>query len=69
MAKVPIVPVGTRGAVEAWPRSRALPAPRKIAVRFGPPIDSALPDAQERLVAAVRSMIGDGRYASVPPTR
>lgn len=69
MAKVPIVPVGTRGAIEAWPRSRALPAPRKIALRYGPPIDSALPDAQERLVAAVQAMIGDGRYASVPPTR
>ncbi|MBI5364083.1 MAG: 1-acyl-sn-glycerol-3-phosphate acyltransferase [Planctomycetes bacterium] len=69
MAKVPIVPVGTRGAIEAWPRSRALPAPRKIAVRFGPPIDSALPDAQERLVSVVQSMIGEGRYGSVPPVR
>lgn len=69
MAKVPIVPIGTRGAIEAWPRTRVLPAPRKIAVRFGPPIDSALPDAQERLVGAVQSMIGAGRYGSVPPIR
>jgi 1-acyl-sn-glycerol-3-phosphate acyltransferase len=67
MAKVPIVPAGTRGAIEAWPRSRALPLPRKIGIRFGPPIDSALPDAEQRLIASVQSMIGDGRYESVPP--
>lgn len=69
MAKVPIVPVGIRGSVEAWPRSRAIPLPRKIGLRFGPAIDSSLPDAQERLVAAVQSMIGDGTYRSVPKTR
>ncbi|MBK7876648.1 MAG: 1-acyl-sn-glycerol-3-phosphate acyltransferase [Planctomycetes bacterium] len=69
MAKVPIVPVGTRGAIEAWPRSRPIPFPKQIAVRFGAPIDSAAPDAQARLVVAVQSMIGDGRYGSVPPTR
>lgn len=69
MAKVPIVPVGTRGAIEAWPRSRPIPFPKKIGVRFGPPIDSALPDAPARLLAAVQSMIGDGRYGSIPPVR
>jgi 1-acyl-sn-glycerol-3-phosphate acyltransferase len=69
MAGVPLIPCGIRGAFEAWPRGRTIPRPRKIAVRFGPPIDSALPDAQERLVAAIQSLIGDGRYASLPPMR
>ena len=67
MAKVPIVPLGIRGAFEAWPRGRVLPFPRKIALRFGAPIDSSLPDAQERVVASIGAMIGDGRYRSVTP--
>lgn len=67
MARVPIVPIGIRGAFHAWPRGKPLPRPFKIGMRFGAPIDSSLPDAQERLVAAVSSMIGDGSYASVPP--
>jgi 1-acyl-sn-glycerol-3-phosphate acyltransferase len=67
MAGVPIVPCGIRGAFEAWPRGRTIPRPKKIAVRFGPPIDSSLPDAQERLIAAVQGLIGDGRFASIPP--
>lgn len=61
MAKVPIVPVGIRGALDAWPRTRAVPLPKRFSVSFGPPIDSALPDAQERLVASVQALIGDGR--------
>jgi 1-acyl-sn-glycerol-3-phosphate acyltransferase len=67
LAKVPIVPVGIRGAHDAWPRGRVIPFPKKIAVRFGAPIDSSLPDAGERLVAAVQALIGDGSYDSVPP--
>jgi 1-acyl-sn-glycerol-3-phosphate acyltransferase len=67
MAGVPIIPCGIRGAFEAWPRGRWIPRPKKIGVRFGPPIDSSAPDAQERLVAAVQALIGDGRYASLPP--
>jgi 1-acyl-sn-glycerol-3-phosphate acyltransferase len=66
-AGVPIIPCGIRGAFEAWPRGRTLPRPKKVGVRFGPPIDSSAPDAQERLVAAVQALIGDGRYASLPP--
>ena len=67
MAKVPIVPVGIRGAIEAWPRGRSIPFPKKIGMRFGAPIDSSLPDAQERLVASVQALIGDGTYRSIPP--
>ena len=69
MAGVPIIPCGIRGAYAAWPRGRTIPLPKKIGVRFGPPIDSALPDAQERLIAAVQSLIGDGRYDSIAPIR
>lgn len=68
MAGVPIVPVGIRGAIDAWPRGRAFPLPRKLGLRFGAPIDSALPDAQERVVAAVQALIGDGHYDSVAPS-
>jgi 1-acyl-sn-glycerol-3-phosphate acyltransferase len=64
MAKVPIVPAGIRGTFAAYPRGRLIPRPRKIVVRFAPPIDSSLPDAQERLVAAVEGMVGDGRVES-----
>lgn len=67
MAKVPIIPLGIRGAFHAWPRAKPLPRPFKIGLRYGPAIDSALPDAQERLIAAVSAMIGDGSYGSVAP--
>lgn len=58
MAKVPIVPCGISGANVAFPRGAALPRPRKIRVSYGAPIDSALPDAQERVVAAVAALSG-----------
>jgi 1-acyl-sn-glycerol-3-phosphate acyltransferase len=69
MAGVPIVPCGIRGAFNAWPRGQTIPSPKKIGVRFGPPIDSSLPDAQERMVASIQSMIGNGRYDGVPEIR
>jgi 1-acyl-sn-glycerol-3-phosphate acyltransferase len=68
MAKAPIVPCGIRGAFEALPRHAKLPRPRKIGLRFGPPIDSGRPDALEAAHAAVVAMVGDGRYRSVPAT-
>jgi 1-acyl-sn-glycerol-3-phosphate acyltransferase len=68
MAGVPIVPVGIRGAYEAWPRGKTFPRFRRIAIRFGPPIDSNAPDAMERLRTAVQGLIGDGSYAALPPT-
>ncbi len=58
LAKVPIIPVGVSGAFQAFPRGVAVPRPKKIRVRFGAPIDSALPDAQERVVAAVAELAG-----------
>jgi 1-acyl-sn-glycerol-3-phosphate acyltransferase len=64
---VPMIPVGIRGAFESWPKGRVLPRPRRVGVRFGPPIDPRLEDARERLQAAVAGMIGDGTFDSVPP--
>ena len=67
MAGVKMVPAGIRGAYQAWPKGRAFPLPRRIGVRFGEPIDPNLEDARDRLEAAVRAMMGDGTYGSVPP--
>lgn len=67
LAKVPMVPAGISGAFEAFPRGVSFPRPKKIRVAFGAPIDSALPDAQERLVAAVSALSGAAPY--VPPAR
>lgn len=67
MTGAAIVPCGIRGAFEAWPRELKLPRPRRIALRFGPPIDGKLPDALERARESVVAMVGDGRFESVPP--
>ena len=67
IAGVKLVPAGIRGAHQAWPKGRFFPLPRKIGVRFGPPIDPAGEDARDRLEASVRAMVGDGRYGAVPP--
>jgi 1-acyl-sn-glycerol-3-phosphate acyltransferase len=64
---VRMIPVGIRGAFAAWPRGRSFPWPRRVGVRFGTPIDPTLPDARDRLQAAVAGMIGDGSFDSVPP--
>jgi 1-acyl-sn-glycerol-3-phosphate acyltransferase len=67
MAGVMLVPAGIRGAYQAWPKGRSFPLPRRIGVRFGAPIDPNLEDARDRLEAAVRTLMGDGTYGSVPP--
>ena len=69
LAKVPIVPCGISGAFHAFPRGVAVPRPKKIRVSYGAPIDSALPDAQERMVAAVAELAGVKPYrgASAAP--
>ena len=68
MAGVPIVPAGIRGTLEAWPREAGRPRMRRVGIRFAAPVDSAAPDALERVQSAIESMVGDGRYASVPPS-
>lgn len=67
IAKVPILPVGIRGAYDALPRTGSFPLPKRVALRFGQAVDSAAPDAQERVEQAVREMVGDGSFDSVPP--
>jgi len=51
-ANVPIVPAVIKGAFEAWPRSRRLPRPGRLSVRFGeriePPPDNER-DSYERV--------------------
>jgi 1-acyl-sn-glycerol-3-phosphate acyltransferase len=64
-AGVPIIPIGIRGTFEAWPRGGGFPRPQRLVLRFGAPIDSSLPDAQERVRQAVLDMVGDGRYESL----
>lgn len=69
LTKSPIIPTGMRGAFEAWPRHSKRPHITRVAVRFGAPIDPALPDALERAHAAIDAMVGAGRFDSVPPVR
>ena len=56
MAKVPVVPIGIQGSWNLLNRNMVFPRPAKLVVRVGDPIDSSLPDAQERLVAAVHEL-------------
>ena len=65
-ARVPIVPVGIRGAIQALPRDVVLPRPRRIGVRFGAPLAPASPDALEQARGAIAAMIGDGSFGAVP---
>lgn len=63
-ARAPIVPVGIRGAFEAWPRQAALPRPRTIAARVGTPVDPLAEDALEQVRRQLQALIGDGRYSA-----
>jgi 1-acyl-sn-glycerol-3-phosphate acyltransferase len=55
-ARVPIVPVGVRGAFEAFPREARLPRPHAVRVVYGTPLE--IPED------VVRSRDGQGRYAA-----
>src|SRR4029079_13557949 len=55
-AGVPIVPVGVRGAFEAFPRDARFPRPHPVVVTYGPPL--AIPSS------AVRSRDEQGRLAT-----
>lgn len=70
-AGVPVVPAAIRGCIEALPRERRLPIPRRVAVRYAAPIDPGAvpaegPDAIQVARERIAERIGDGRYASVP---
>jgi 1-acyl-sn-glycerol-3-phosphate acyltransferase len=55
-AQVPIVPVGVRGAFEAFPRDARVPRPHAVSVAYGKPLDIPL--------AAARSRQGQSRWAA-----
>lgn len=63
-ARAPIVPIGIRGAFEAWPRHALLPRPRRIAARVGTPVDPLAEDALEQVRGQLQALIGDGRYSA-----
>ena len=44
----PIVPVGVRGAFEAFPRAASLPRPHAVSVAFGAPIEIPARAARSR---------------------
>jgi 1-acyl-sn-glycerol-3-phosphate acyltransferase len=63
-AGVPLVPAAIRGAFEAWPRSRKLPSPGRITVRFGPPLRADGEEPMEAAKAVIAGMLaadGAGR--------
>ena len=47
-AGVPIVPVGVRGAFEAFPRDARLPRPHPVHVAYGAPLEVAAAEARSR---------------------
>ncbi|OYT70957.1 MAG: hypothetical protein CFK52_09585 [Chloracidobacterium sp. CP2_5A] len=53
-AQCPLVPVTIAGARAAWPRGQWLPLPRKITVKYHPPLQ---PPAAERATAADESAL------------
>jgi len=70
-AGVPIVPACIRGAFEAWPRSRRLPRPRRITVRFGPPLPADSRDVIEEARGRIEAMLrgpAERAPASLPGT-
>ena len=68
MAGAAILPAAIRGTGEALgPGARFPSLGKRVAVRYGEPIDASLPDALERAREAIAKMIGEGRLSSVPP--
>lgn len=63
-AGVPIVPAAILGAYEAWPRSRKLPHPRPIRLRFGEPIAPGTADAVDVAKQSIARMMQDAEAAA-----
>jgi len=66
-ARVPIVPVGIRGGVQAQPKGASFPRFERMGLRFGKPLDPRSKEALERARADIQTMIGDGTFASGEP--
>ena len=66
-AGVPVVPVGIRGAMDALGRDHLLPRPfRRVAVRFGAPLEATGSDAMGAVRDAVADLVGDGHFEPQP---
>lgn len=65
VAGVPIVPCALQGSYRAWPRGR-WPRPARLAITFGPPVPSELPDALQRVQGAVAAMLGEPGPGATP---
>ncbi|HTF87549.1 MAG TPA: (d)CMP kinase [Planctomycetota bacterium] len=59
-AKVPIVPCAITGTFDAWGKGKSIPRPRRIAIAFGAPLDSATPDALDLTRTAIAGMLASG---------
>lgn len=59
-AGVPLIPAGIRGSFGVWPRSKKLPGPGRLEVRYGPPIDVSQRDALDAARGAILEAVGDG---------
>ncbi|MBI3830352.1 MAG: AMP-binding protein [Planctomycetes bacterium] len=55
----PVVPVFLQGTFEALPKGRAIPRPKHVSVRFGPPLDFTALKAQKNAATAERSARGE----------
>jgi len=60
--RVPVIPIGIRGAIDAWPRYRKVPRPGRIQLAFGAPLDPCAEGATETLQAAIAGLVGDGHF-------
>jgi 1-acyl-sn-glycerol-3-phosphate acyltransferase len=60
-AGVPIVPACIQGAFEAWPRSNALPRPRRVRARFGEPLAGERENVMEEARARIAAMLAESR--------
>jgi 1-acyl-sn-glycerol-3-phosphate acyltransferase len=53
-SEAPVVPVRLFGMFEAWPRSRPLPLPGRVTVKFGRPLDFAALRAEAKVCSKPR---------------
>jgi len=67
-AEVPVVPVGIRGAIDAFGRDHRLPRPfRRVSVRFGPAVPVASPEDMPAVRAAVAALVANRPTPGEPP--
>ncbi|HUR26599.1 MAG TPA: (d)CMP kinase [Planctomycetota bacterium] len=58
-AGVPIVPCMIDGTYGAWGKGVGFPRPRRVSIRFAAPLDSAQPDALEKIRAEITRMLAE----------